>query len=285
MIFVSKKYRIYFLISLVLFLAGCVSLRKTGESARPLVLYNPGKTVLHPQFSVYHHSPSESMVFFKVLASEVIFNQANPTVQNQARLRMFYTLYSSFENKEVAARDTQSFVINRETVGDAIIASMKIPTELGKTYILDVTLEDEIRLTGFRDLIMVDRFSEDTRQNWLVLNQPGNHVAFESFYYPGESFRLIREQGSGAMVYISVFSPRKVLPLPPFSLEEEPDDPPLPDSTFVKPYSEQMTYTLGGEGVYIFHTQRERIKGLCLTQFGERYPQISLPEDMLPPLQ
>ncbi len=269
----------------VLFLSSCLSLRKSSDSDKPLNLYNPGKNILHPQFAVYHSSGTESMIFFKVLVSEVIFNQANSAVRDQARLKVYYTLYSSYATREIAARDTQSFVIDRESVKDAIIASMKVPTEKGKSYLLDVTVEDEIRQNSARDFVWVDRFSEEPRQNWLVLNQPGNHVAFESFYYPGEAFRIIREDTPSEKIFISVFAPRNVLPLPPYSTGDQPDNVPLPDSTITRAYSSQLQYKLGGEGVYVFHFKPDKVRGLCLTQFGDHYPQITLPEDMLPPLQ
>jgi GWxTD domain-containing protein len=73
--------------------------------------------------------------------------------------------------------------------------------------------------------------------------------------------------------------------LPPFSLDEQPDNVPLPDSTFYMAYSEQLLYKLGGQGIYVFHFKPQPAKGLCLTQFGDRYPQVTQPEDMLPPLQ
>jgi GWxTD domain-containing protein len=60
---------------------------------------------------------------------------------------------------------------------------------------------------------------------------------------------------------------------------------PLPDSTFSMAYSEQLLYKLGGKGIYVFHFSQEPAKGLCLTQFGDHYPQVNQPEDMLPPLQ
>ncbi|MFH0760682.1 MAG: GWxTD domain-containing protein [Bacteroidota bacterium] len=268
-----------------LLLASCLTLGKVSTSEKPLILYNPGKIILHPQFTVFNVGEKESMVFFKVLTSEVVFNQANSSVRNQARLTLYSTLYSSYDKKTVAARDTQSFVIDRETVDEAIIASIKLPTEKGKTYLLDVTLEDEIRQSGARELILVDRFSEEPRQDWLILNQPNNHVAFESFYYPNESFRIIKNSNASGRIYVAVFKPRNVLPLPPFSLEEQPNDAPIPDSSFSLAYSEQLQYKLGGEGIYVFHFNPDKIKGLCLTQFGEDYPQIVRPDNMLPPLQ
>jgi len=281
----KRAHLLLYPFSFLLLFTSCLQFRTAVKSDRPLVLYNPGKLILHPQFSVYHSGDQESMLFFKVMASEVIFNQANPEVKDQARVKLYYTLYSSYENREIAAMDTASFTISRESVEDAIIASVKIPTERGKTYLLDVTLEDDIRKSAARDFLLVDRVTEEGRQNWLLLNQPGNHVAFESFYYPGETFRIIRENPPSDRIFVSVYAPRNLLPLPPFSLTDQPDNVPLPDSTFAQAYSGQLQYKLGGEGIYVFHFGNDRSHGLCLTQFGERYPQITQPEDMLPPLQ
>jgi GWxTD domain-containing protein len=250
-----------------------------------LNLYNPGKTYLHPEFTVFHDSETQSLLFFRLLASEAIFNQANPQVKNQARMRVSYTLYSSFVNGEIAARDTQSFFIDKETIDEQITGSLVLPTEPGRTYLLDITIEDAIRQTSYRDFILVDRFSEEPQQNYMVLNFPGNKPGFERYFYPGETFRIIRKGVKTDQIYISVFPPRNVLPLPPFSTEDQPDLAPIPDSTFTGLWSEQALFRLGGEGIYVFHFQKERVKGFCLTQFGEQYPQIRKPEDMLPPLQ
>ncbi len=280
-----KLFRVVFILASVL-LASCMALRPVNKKvSSQLYLYNPGKSVLHPQYMVFHGSPSESMVFIKILASEVVFNQANPQVKSQARLRVVYTLYSSLANNEIAERDTQQFIIDKETVTDLITASFKIPTAPGKTYLLDVTLEDEIRQSSTRDRVLVDRFQVDNQQDWLVLNFPENKVAFEHFFYPNETFRLIKQGDKADRLYISVFAPRNILPLPPYSLDEQPENPPLPDSAFSLAYSEQLLYKLGGQGIYVFHFKPEVSKGLALRQFGDRYPQVTKPEDMLPPLQ
>jgi GWxTD domain-containing protein len=270
----------------LIFLASCLSLRPVAnKSPATLLLYNPGRTFLHPQFKVYHSSADESILFFKLPSGDVVFNQANPQVKDQAKLRMIYTLYSSLANEEIAARDTQLFVIDRETAKEQIVASVKFETEPGKTYLLDVTLEDQIRQSSVRDRIIVDRFQVENQQDWLVLGYPDNRVSFEHFFYSGESFRLIKQNSAAERVYISVFAPRNILPLPPFSLDEQPDNPPLPDSSFYMAYSEQLLYKLGGQGLYVFHFRQDPAKGLCLAQFGDNYPQMSEPEDMLPPLQ
>jgi GWxTD domain-containing protein len=275
-----------FLLIGALLVTACNTLRPfTNKATTQFVLYNPGKTILHPQYKVFHSTETETIVFFKLLTSEIVFNQANPQVKSQAKLRVAYTLYSSLANNEIAIRDTQQIVIERESIGDQLVASIKLPTTPGKTYLLDITLEDQIRQSAVRDRVLVDRFQADNQQDWLVLNYPENKVAFEQFFYPGESFRLINRNSQSERVYISVFPPRNILPLPPYSLDEQPDNLPLPDSTFYMAYSEQLLYKLGGPGIYVFHFKSEPAKGLCLTQFGDHYPVVKEPEDMLPPLQ
>ena len=270
----------------VIFLIGCVSLRPPSTKiSSQLTVYNPGKTILHPQYKVYHSTETESVLYIKMLTSEVVFNQANTQVKSQAKIRAIFTLYSSLANNEIAQRDTQQFVIERESVGEQIIASVNLATSPGQSYLLDITLEDQIRQSMVRDRVLVDRSQAENQQDWLVLGFPENRVAFEQFFYPGESFRLIKQGSNAERVYISVFQPRNILPLPPFAIEEQPDNIPLPDSTFYMAYSERLLYRLGGQGIYVFHFKPEPAKGLCLTQFGDHYPQITQPEDMLPPLQ
>ncbi|MFA6482771.1 MAG: hypothetical protein WCW62_09355, partial [Bacteroidales bacterium] len=118
---------VFFLLSIIVLLSSCLSLRPVAKKVTSqLLLYNPGKVILHPQYRVYHSSETESMVFFKLLTSEVVFNQANPQVKNQAKLRVIYTLYSSLANNEVAQRDTQQFFIDKESVTDQILGSIKV---------------------------------------------------------------------------------------------------------------------------------------------------------------
>jgi GWxTD domain-containing protein len=273
-------------ISFISIFSSCLSLRPAANRIQSqLNLYNPGKAILHPQFQVYHSSDTESLVFIKLLASEVVFNQANPQVKKQSKLRVIYTLYSSLSNNEIADQDTLQFLIDRESVGEQILASVKLATVPGKTYLLDISLEDEIRQSIVRERLLVDRFQADNQQDWLVLSHPENKVSFERFFYPGESFRLIKPNEKAERIYVSVFPPRNILPLPPYSQDEQTDNIPLPDSTFYMAYSEQLLYRLGGQGIYIFHFNPEVAKGLCLTQFGDRYPKVTQPEDMLPPLQ
>jgi GWxTD domain-containing protein len=280
-----KRWTALILTAILVLLPSCMSLRRVVHPATPVVLYNPGRTALHPEFTVYHNSETESTLFFRLLTSELLFNQANPQMKDQARLRLSYVLYASMANNEVAARDSQSFVFDKEKAGEQISSGIRIPTEPGKTYLIDIRLDDLLRNTTCREFILVDRFSEFPQQDYLLLNHPGSRVSFERYFYPGEHFRLMKRNMQADRIHISVFPPRDVLPLPPYSMENQADLAPLPDSTFTASWSEQQLFMLGGQGIYIFHSDPGRSKGLCLTQFGDRYPQVRLPEDMIPPLQ
>jgi len=284
-----KRWRLLYVLLVLattLFFAACKSLNPlANHQETPVTMYNPGKTFIHPQYRVYHNSETESIVFMKMMSSELVFNQANAETKPQARLRLTYTLFSSLANNEIVKRDTQEVAVNRESVGDQFTATIKIPTVPGKTYLLDISIEDEIRRSSVRDRVLVDRFRPESQQNWLVLHYPDNKVSFEDYFYSGESFRLITRDEAKEKIYISVFAPRNSLPLPPYSIESQVDHVPLPDSSFYMAYSDQLLYKLGGQGIYVFHFQKDEIKGLCLTQFGDRYPQVTQPADMLPPLE
>jgi len=281
----SKRWIFFILTILLVVISSCVSLRRGTRQMTTLSLYNPGQTTIHPEFTIYHHSDTESSLFFRLLSSELLFNQANPQMKDQARVRLSYVLYASLANNEVAARDTQSFVFDRDIVGEQVIGSVKIPTERGKTYLIDVRLDDVLRNTTYRDYVLADRFSEFPQQDYLLLTYPGNRVSFQRYFYADEHFRILKKNTQINQIYISIFSPRDVLPLPPYSVDTPLDLAPLPDSTISVSWSEQQLFRLGQPGIYVFHDDPSRSRGLGLAQFGDRYPQIRAPEDMLQPLQ
>lgn len=272
-------------LTLVLLAPSCRSIRNLTETSAPLVLYNPGKTALHPEFRVFHNAADESTLYFRVMTRELLFSQANPEIKELARVSVAYTLYTSHQDKKWSVRDTAEFVIEKALAKSAYIGAVSFPTETNKTYLLAVEFTDQTRQTSVRDMILVDRFSEFPQQDFLTVDDPENRDGFQTFYYPEESFRLIHRDLPAGPIYVSRFASRNILPLPPWSQDEPTDLAPVPDSTWIINYSPQSYLQLNGRGIYVFHRTIERAQGFCVVQFNDHFPQVTQPEDMLPPLQ
>ena len=273
------------ILGLSVFLASCSIFGPPALDTRPVHLYNPGKTNLHPDYTVYHNEENESTVFFRVLCKELLFNQANPENENRARIRIDYKLFSSYIDQKVEVESSREFVINREKTRDVFINSFKIPVEEGISYFLELTLTDLQRDTKKIDYVFVDRYSQQSQQNYLVLSYPGSEVGFEKFYYPDEKFRIIANSTNSGRMQISYYKPVKVLPLPPFSTDIVPNRNMEADSVWEVDYTQQTLFQIGEKGIYQFFPERDQLNALYLVNMGDHFPQIQTPEDMAPPLQ
>ncbi|MEA1877971.1 MAG: GWxTD domain-containing protein [Bacteroidota bacterium] len=264
----------------------CGTIKPTAStSAKPLMLYNPGRTELHPDYVVFHGTIDETTLFFRLFTSELLFNEANPETRDQSRVKLQYRLFSSFSDQVQDQAGEQEFVINREDVEDHYTGTIRIPTEEGKSYLLELILTDIVRQTTSRQLILVDRFNPKSQQNFLVLGYPGNLIAFEKFFYPEEYFRIVSSKPTGNEMRIAYYKPVRELPRPPFSTADPSAVSEEPDSVWTLEITEQTLYRLENEGIYVFFPDPASMNGVYLSNLGNNYPQVKSPEDMLPPLQ
>ena len=276
-------------ISLVVLVSCGLLTKGSSTSVRPLRLYNPGQSGLHPDYKIYHNKTDESTLYFRVFTSELLFNQANPETRDQSALTLEYSLYSSFSEQILDHKDKKKFVINKSDVADYYTASVKIPTEDGKSYYLEIELTDQIRQTSTRNFLLLDRFNPGSQQNFLLLTFPGNNIGFEKFYYKEERFRIISNRPSGSSMRLAYYKPVTKIPDPPYMIDKLPDMPSDPshdpDSVWIVDYDNQKLYSLEDEGIYVFYPNTETVNGMYLTNLGDDFPQVKKTENMLAPLQ
>ena len=257
----------------------------TSNSGQPLVLYDPGARGLHPDFKIFHNDVNQSTLYFRIFATELLFNQANAETRDQSRLTLMYKLFSSFSEQIIDHDDDKEFIINKSEVADYYTGTVKIPTEEGKTYLLEIILTDQIRQISVRSFVLVDRFNPNTQQNYLVLTYPGNNIGFEKFYYSQESFRVMASQSADKQMRIAYYKPVDNIPAPPFVADTPPEAPREPDSVWTIEHNDQKLYRLEGKGVYVFYPDRQSMNGMYLSNLGENFPQVNTAKDMLAPLQ
>lgn len=224
-------------------------------------------------------------MYFRLLTSELLFNQANPETRDQSRVSVSYQLYSSYTDQILDQRGEQKFVINRDAVEAQFIGSVKIPTEEGKSYLLEVLIMDEIRQISSRKMILVDRFNPASQQNFLLVSYPGNEVAFERFFFANETFRVVSQQPPADRMRVAFYQPVTRLPAPPWADAVSADSLPEPDSVWMMQTNGQGIYRLENEGVYLLYPDAGKMSGVYVTNFGRSYPQVQLARQMIPPLE
>jgi GWxTD domain-containing protein len=278
-----------FLILLVfILLTACSSWKLTSGGdvkQSPVSLYNPGQNELHPDLLVYHSGVDESTLYFRLLVSELLFNQANPETRDQSRVKVSYTLYSSYAEKVVDQRAEKEFIINRDTVKNYYTGTVKFPTQEGISYLLEVMISDEIRQISSKRMLLVDRFNPKSQQNFLLVNYPGNTIPFERYFYANETFRIVSSEPPANSMRVAYYHPVNELPQLPYQTEPVIDSIAEPDSVWMIQTNGQNIYRLENEGIYLIYPDSDKMRGVYVTNFGRIYPQIATADQMILPLR
>lgn len=99
----------YIFLLILLLLFGCRSNKDTIPRNLEMI-YNPSSSKLHPQIRVYNTSDTTSVFVMKIIADELLFNQANPENKLLARVELSYNLYDLNEKDRFV--DSSRKVIN-----------------------------------------------------------------------------------------------------------------------------------------------------------------------------
>jgi GWxTD domain-containing protein len=277
-----------FLIILVFIVFGCTQpATKSGTQRNLADVYNPGKSTVHPDFFIQHVNDSSSVIYIRVYPTELLFNQANEQGKSLARIRIFYELRELIADisgglfvDTVSVRRT----LNKDEVRNSFFSGLPIKASLGKKYSLKVEVTDEIRNTTSQTIIIVDKISRYSDQNFKVLSATTGYPSFTRYFAPGEYFRLQLNQLGLDSIYVDYYSLDRTLPRPAFSSAPEIPMKTYPDTSFAYYYTDSTEFSMPVQGIYHFRMKKEVKEGLSLFNFGESFPLIKTPDDLLGPL-
>lgn len=250
-------------------------------------LYNPSSSPLHPEFTVYHEGRDYSRLYLKVYPSELLFNQANKEGTFQSRLQVRFEIREIIEGREsemITDSSTIIYTLKMDEIKNAFIASIKVKSEMGRKYMLQVFTDDLLRNKGTANYIPLDRSSMSTAQNFKVLSATTGSPVFNKVFHSGDIFRLQYRGAQADKLVVKYFTNRFPLPRPPVTNLQSPRPDFIPDSIFSYPYSDTSFFLLPRQGMYLLQVDPGQPGGLALFNFGEDFPRVSSVEEMVGPL-
>ncbi len=269
-------------------LAACAPKPRQETTRRNLAyLYNPSRTPIHPEFTVFHENLVRSRLYVKVYTSELLFNSANSAGTYQSKLRIRYELKELIDGKEsetVSDSLTTSFTLEKEEAKDIFIAYIALNTEEPKQYMLTVHMTDMLRNRGTVNYIRIDRSTIHTAQNYLVIDDYSGFPHFGNVFASDEVFHIRYDRTDIDSVYIKFYRNNFPLPRPPITNLSSPRPGYTPDSLYVSAYSDTASYMLPREGMYHIQADPTQPDGLTLFNFGEDFPRVVTTENMVGPL-
>lgn len=284
-----KNSKIFVLICIVI-LAGCSAPVNTPVKQTNLAKqYNPSTAKIHPAFTVYHDSDASSLLFVKLYPKEFLYSQANEEGIYKATVKLNYELtnISDTSKRSIALADsgTVTYSFNREGVENRFITSIKIAAPKGNTYLLKISATDMVRKEEISRYIYLDKLSNLSQQNFIVMDSTGKIPFFSPYVLGNQIFRLdSRNKDSYDSIYVKYYGSDMPLPKPSFSSIRERNFLDEPDSLWILPFRSNLIYQLFYKGMYFFQVDTTAEEGVTLLNFGNEYPQIKTPEQLVDPL-
>lgn len=267
-----------------IFTHSCVTTRTTFDSKDLSYLYNPLKNRINPRYGVFNESDNRSFLSVKFFANDLYFTEANPAGVPMAQMYILVKVYNLTLGRTLA--DTAYYDLNivKEQGKEEYLYKIPINVQKGMEYIAEIKIMDKIREFLIHTFIPFNTLSVYNRYNFYVRGHIIKNELLKPVVRKDEYFNIIYGRGRPDSLIISVYKPSEDIPYPPSMVLPERAPATKPDTMVAIPYSDTLPLMLPRKGIYLFTTARDVYEGFTLFNFGEDFPSMTTPEEMIKPL-
>ncbi len=262
----------------------CNTVTKIRQDSNLAYIYNPGRATIHPRYKVYHDNDNQSTLFVKIYPVELLYNMANPEGIYRAELGIYYRLYDLTVGRIVVDSGFFKYPVMMHNVKREFIASIPIKAEKAHTYNLEVIVRDILRNKAVQSFITVDKTSEYNRQNFIVVDHKSRVQVFNPIVDSSLALCILYPKKEIDTLYIRYFENKSKIPDPPSFLIPSGSMDLKPDSVWSIPYSDTTILKFPVHGIYQVGISPDRLEGYSFIYFGEYFPSVKTPEEMIKPL-
>lgn len=278
-----------FLFGLVLFIPVACSTPKSAVKQNVINLskmYNPTNTKFHPVYTVYHNSPSSSLLLIKIFPVELLYSGTIEPNKILAQVKLTYVLSNieDPENPVVADSGQITYSFARENADKRFITQMVLKTEKGRSYQLMISARDMVRSEENLTYLNVDRTSPYSEQNFLITEAESGTPFFQPNVVGNSLFKINFGDELHDKVFVHFYGREIPLPKPSFSLSHEKEFLEKPDSFWILPFRKGTIFQLNYEGIYHFQIDTSKAEGLTLCNFGPDFPKVQEVNQLIEPL-
>lgn len=282
------QLRLLFYFCLFLVLSSCYQTAKIANQNLAFA-YQKDAQVLHPNYAIYHSSPDKSQLHFSINTQELLYMKAQDNSNYSAKISVTYTLYSSYESKQVL--DSSSVILEDDASKEENVTlngSFEFNATYPNHYVMEVVLMDLNRNQSSLSYVEVDKSGISTSQNYKLLHPQTKQFLFRNEVSKNEEFTIVYDKNSAQKkIYVRYFKANFPLPSPPFSVQNNQSYQLTPDSVFSLDLNNQFegTIRLSKEGMYHFQSDTTSKEGQTVFLFHEDYPSLTEAAHLIQPLR
>lgn len=283
-----KIFRYIYVFVITLVLVACSGNRGINNNNYAF-LYKPVKD-LNPEFIVYHVNATTSRIYFRVPKKDIGFKKLSVDEDESARLRLSAKLFPNYDNQlavdTVSAYYTKSLneiILNNGV--SYIVDSLDIRVQMGANYSLQLMFTDLNQSKFYNYSINIEKSSINNRQQFRVTDE--NQFLHFSYYLNLDDVVFLEHHKNPTTLFVRYYKREFPLAAPAFVTTSYQPFNYKADSTFsISATNNMFQFMAIKEGFY--HIQSDSLndkEGITFFVFGNNFPEVSSPENLLEPLR
>jgi len=272
------------LVSIVIFIIACSGTKNSTTPRNLEMIYDPLSSSLHPNFQVYNIFEDESLLAGKILANELLYNSANNNKLLTSRIKIQYNLYDLDSKDRLVDSLTSFFSFEKAKRDKYHYIEIPLKTKIGRKYILEVITIDQNRNNRQYSILKIDRTQKVTQQNFLVKDTLEVEFNVNPDFYINSKFSLEHYNSKIDSFNVFYFKKFEQTPFPANVKDTVLYNFVDPDTSWVCNIDSMDYENYISEGVYYFTTNDVPVNGVAIKQFGEDFPVVKTPQDLINPL-
>ena len=280
-----KKIFISTTIIVTVCLSSCVTPQPLIDTKDLSHIYNPTRSFFTPSYSISTLPDESAMLSIRLFERNMFFSEANPAGVPTAIISISANLYKIMQGARILT-DTITYDISvvKDPQKVEYVFDIPLKTESASQYLVEVKVIDRLRILTSQTFLTFNNLSPFNRYNFFIKDYFTERQLFSRILRLDEYINLYYTRGHFDSLYISYFKPFDRIPDPPYMMLPQKQIDYEPETTVALAYSDTLPIMLPRNGIYMFSVDREIKDGYTLFNFGESYPTITTPEDMIEPL-
>lgn len=272
-------------IVLLLFSLNSCTTKKVSVDTKDLsYLYNPTRSSFNPGVNINVQSDESATLSVRFLSNELFFSEANPEGVPTAGIIISVKLYNIDQARSLV--DTASYNLNiiKDLNKREYFYNFPLKVEGGMKYLIELKILDRLRMLVSQSFVPFNTLTPLNKYNFIIQGYFNHNQLFSPVLRVDEYIRLLYQRGPIDSLYISYYKLLSSVPDPPSMMLPQKTIDYEADRVVAVPYSDTLPLMLPRKGVYLFSADRNVKEGLALKNFGESYPNMTTPEEMIEPL-
>jgi GWxTD domain-containing protein len=272
------------IVTVLAVVSSCRTVKTTVDTKDLSYLYNPTKNSFNPGFYVSVHSEQAATVTVRFSANELFFSEANPEGVPTAGIIVSVKLFMIDQSRTLV--DTISYNLNiiRDANKREYLYNVPFKVESGNKYLAEVKVLDRLRMMVAQSFVPFNTISPINKYNFVSLGYFNKNQLFSQVLRVDEYISLKYLRGPLDSLYISYFRPFSSVPDPPSMMLPQKSLDYDPERIVALKYSDTLPIMLPRKGVFLCSVDRKMRDGYTLFNFGQSYPNMTTPEEMIEPL-